>query len=152
MDHYDGGCRGGIMESNVLGVYVLRCCLLCIYMPAIDRSLSDCIHMPAIDRSLSDCDAGDDAGAAGQGEEGCGEYTRGIVLVKTKNCVSKVEEFCIKTDEFRRRRQRRPLMTVRVTRHWIKVRCRIQHTTPCSWRRGWRVGFAFIKMMDFVFS
>ena len=49
MDHYDGGCRGGIMESNVLGVYVLRCCLLCIYMPAIDRSLSDCIHMPAID-------------------------------------------------------------------------------------------------------
>ena len=33
----------------------LRCCLLCIYMPAIDRPLSNCIYMPAIDRSLSDC-------------------------------------------------------------------------------------------------
>ena len=35
----------------------VRCCLLCIYMPAIDRSLSLCcllcIYMPAIDRSLS---------------------------------------------------------------------------------------------------
>ena len=29
---------------------------VCIYMPAIGRSLSDCsIYMPAIDRSLSDC-------------------------------------------------------------------------------------------------
>ena len=28
---------------------------LCVYMPAIDRSLSACIYMPAIDRSLSAC-------------------------------------------------------------------------------------------------
>ena len=42
--------------SRTRGVYVLqRCCLLCIYMPAIDRPLSDCIYMPAIDRPLSDC-------------------------------------------------------------------------------------------------
>ena len=27
--------------------------LLCIYMPALDRSLSYCIYMPALDRSLS---------------------------------------------------------------------------------------------------
>ena len=39
-------------------VRVDRCCLWCIYMPAIDGSLSlcclHCIYMPAIDRSLSD--------------------------------------------------------------------------------------------------
>ena len=62
------GEAGGKMISNSdsLCIYMPAidrslsdCCLLCIYMPAIYRSLSDCsllcIYMPAIYRSLSDC-------------------------------------------------------------------------------------------------
>ena len=39
-----------------VGAVRLSCCLLRIYMPAIDRSNDDCsIYMPAIDRSNDDC-------------------------------------------------------------------------------------------------
>ena len=47
------------LEVGKLVCFVYTCrrlidlSLLCIYMPAIDRPLSDCIYMPAIDRPLS---------------------------------------------------------------------------------------------------
>ena len=54
----------GESESFLYCIYMpaidrsLSLSLLCVYMPAIDRPLSLsllCVYMPAIDRSLSDC-------------------------------------------------------------------------------------------------
>ena len=60
-----GGMHG---TEDLTKTCAVRAILLWIYMPAIDRPLSDWIYMPAIDRSLFDAGGG---GWRGRERGGC---------------------------------------------------------------------------------